>query len=272
MKSKKLLGVGLTKTASKTAVICSNYAWTVYNFRMPLIRSLKSEGYKVIVLTQYDGYEEQIKLEVDEVKSLFISRKGVNPLVDFFTILDLVRYLSRYKPAILLTFTIKPVIYGSIAAKLLNIQSIAMITGLGTAFINQSWITHVVKQLYRISLSSVAIIFFQNSDDRDIFLRHRLVSKNKCRLSPGSGVDTQRFEYVPLTNRCETTFLLVARMLWDKGIREYVEAARIVRAKYPDAKFQLLGPLCSGLLKLDTQLSGNLPLERCVHYEEKTHG
>lgn len=226
-----------------TVLICSNYAWTIYNFRMSLIRRLKTEGYKVIVVTEFDGYEDEIGLEVDVIEPLFISRKGVNPFVDVFTIIDLIRHLRKFKPDMLLAFSIKPVIYGSIAAKILRIPSIIMITGLGTAFITNNWITKVVKKLYRFALSSVSVIFFQNVDDRDIFVEQKLVDEKVCRYTPGSGVDIDKFTYSTLPNTPEFTFLLIARMLWDKGIGEFVEAAKTVKLKYPNTRFQLLGPL-----------------------------
>lgn len=210
---------------------------------MPLIRRLKSEGYKVIVLTEFDGYEDQIRCEVDAIQPLFISRKGVNPFLDFLTLLDLGRHLLKCRPDMLLVFSIKPVIYGAIAARVLRIPVIVMITGLGTAFITDNWITKVVKSLYRFALSSVSIVFFQNVDDKNLFIDNKLVNKEVCRHSPGSGVDLEKFAYSPLSNSSEITFLLIARMLWDKGIGEFVEAARIIKLKYPHAYFQLLGPL-----------------------------
>ena len=210
---------------------------------MPLIRRLKSEGYNVIVLTEFDGYEDQIRCEVDDIKPLFISRKGVNPLLDLLTLADLGRHLLKCRPDMLLVFSIKPVIYGSIAARILKIPVIVMITGLGTAFITDNWITKVVKSLYRFSLSSVSIVFFQNVDDKDLFVDNKLVNKKVCRHSPGSGVDLEKFAYSPLLNTSEITFLLIARMLRDKGIGEFVEAAKTIKLKYPSARFQLLGPL-----------------------------
>lgn len=233
----------MTRVSKRTVVVCSNYAWTIYNFRMSLIRRLKAEGYKVVVLTEFDGYENQIGLEVDNIEPLFISRKGVNPFVDFFTIADFVRYFLRLKPDMFLAFSIKPVIYGSIAAKIFKIPSIVMITGLGTAFISDNWITKVVKRLYRFALSSVSVIFFQNVDDRTVFVDQKLVNEKVCRYTPGSGVDINKFSYSILPNTAEISFLLIARMLWDKGIGEFVEAARTVKLKYPNTRFQLLGPL-----------------------------
>tara|TARA_B100001750_G_C15510414_1_gene603251 strand:- start:1766 stop:2812 length:1047 start_codon:yes stop_codon:yes gene_type:complete len=210
---------------------------------MPIIRKLKADGYQVIVLTQFDGYELVIGEEVDEIKPLFISRKGINPFVDFLTFLDFVKNLALSKPDVVLLFTIKPVIYGSIAARLMKVKSIAMITGLGTAFIANNWMTYLVKLLYRFALSSVATVFFQNNDDKDLFLNSNLVNSNVCKLTPGSGIDTCQFPFSPLPLNNEITFILIARMLWDKGIGEYVEAAKIVKLKYPNTKFQLLGPL-----------------------------
>jgi glycosyltransferase involved in cell wall biosynthesis len=231
------------KDKSKIIIISSNYAWTIYNFRMPLIRRLNQEGYKVCVLTQFDGYESLIAKEVDQIKPLFISRKGVNPFVDLFTILDFVKHFIRLKPELVLLFTIKPVIYGSIAARLMKVRSIVMITGLGTAFITDTWITKVVKTLYRFSLVSVATAFFQNVDDKDLFVGNRLVDSRVCRLTPGSGVDLDKFSRADLPVNNEMSFLLIGRMLWDKGIGEFVDAARNIKSIYPNIRFQLLGPL-----------------------------
>jgi glycosyltransferase involved in cell wall biosynthesis len=231
------------KITNKRVIICSNYAWTIYNFRMALIRRLKSEGFEVCVLTQFDGYEKYISKEVDEIKSLFISRKGVNPLVDILTIFHFILHIMALRPSLLIFFSIKPVIYGSIAAKLMRIRSIVMITGLGTAFITDSWITKVVKTLYKFALSSVSTVFFQNHDDKNLFINQKLVDPKICRLVPGSGIDLERFAYSDLQNSSNVTFLLIARMLWDKGVGEFVNAARVVKEKYPNTRFQLLGPL-----------------------------
>ena len=228
---------------SKTIIVTSNYAWTIYNFRMPLIRRLNEEGYKVCVLTQFDGYESLIANEVDQIRPLFISRKGVNPLVDFFSIIDFIKHFIRIKPILILSFTIKPVIYGSIAARFMRLSSIVMITGLGTAFVKNNWITKIVKILYRFSLASVATAFFQNADDKNLFINNNLINPRICRLTPGSGVDLGKFTHTNLPTSHEMTFLLIGRMLWDKGIGEFVDAAKSIKLKYPHVRFQLLGPL-----------------------------
>jgi len=228
---------------SKTIIVSSNYAWTIYNFRMPLIRRLKEEGYNVVVVTQFDGYEMHIGKEVDVVKPLFLSRKGVNPSIDFLTFFDFLRKYLIIRPDLILLFSIKPVIYGSIAAKVFRVPVIPMITGLGTAFISENWVTKVVNRLYRLALSSASAVFFQNIDDKRLFLKNRLVRPDVCRLSPGSGVDVERFALSDVKDSPDMTFLLIGRMLWDKGIGEFIAAARIVRERYSHARFQLLGPL-----------------------------
>ncbi len=229
---------------------------------MALIRRLNKEGYKVCILTQFDGYETLIAKEVDKIKPLFISRKGINPFVDFFTILDFVKHFIRVKPTLIILFTIKPVIYGSIAARVMKIRSIVMITGLGTAFITDTWITKVVKVLYKFALSSASSIFFQNVDDKDLFINEKLVNPKVCRLIPGSGLDLDKFAYADLPHTTDKVFLLIARMLWDKGIGEFVDAARAIKVRFPNARFQLLGPI-------GVENRTSIPRSKMVEWQEE---
>lgn len=224
-------------------LVSSNYAWTIVNFRLPLIRRLKSEGYEVHVLTQFDGYEEKLREEVDSITHLFVSRKGINPFVDFLTILDYVKHFFVLKPDILLFFTIKPVIYGSIAARIFRIPKIVMITGLGTAFLKDNWLKSLAQGLYRVALRKPCKVFFQNLDDKGLFISRKIVCDVSTELVPGSGIDLESFSEAPYPDNQEPKFLLIARMLRDKGVGEYVEAARILKKKYPKMRFQLLGPL-----------------------------
>jgi glycosyltransferase involved in cell wall biosynthesis len=210
---------------------------------MSLIRSLTRSGYKVIVITQLDGYEKKIAKEVDKVIPLYISNKGINPLVDIITFYDLFKKLSLIKPYSVLLFTIKPVIYGSIAARIMNISCIPMITGLGTVFISRSLVTKIVKLLYRFALKKSAAVFFQNTDDKELFILEGLVSPKICKLTPGSGIDLDRFKLNSLPNDTNMTFILIARMLKDKGVIEFVEAAKQLKMRYPKTRFKLLGSL-----------------------------
>jgi glycosyltransferase involved in cell wall biosynthesis len=142
-----------------------------------------------------------------------------------------------------LNFTIKPVIYGSLAACALSVPVINTITGLGTAFIKDSWITKIVERLYRKALPRSNHVLFQNSDDLDLFREHNLLGTVPTGLVAGSGVDLSEPAVVPVPHKGPVTFLLIARLLRDKGVEEFVEAAHALKTHYPDAPFQLLGPL-----------------------------
>ena len=144
-----------------TVLICANYAWTVFNFRLPIIRKLKTEGVRIVVVTQFDGYEDKFRDDVDEVVNLRISRQGINPLVDLITIVDLWRTMRSQSPNVILLFTVKPVVYGSLIARFCGIPAIPMITGLGTAFIQTSLLTEFVTRLYRFAVRATPIIFFR---------------------------------------------------------------------------------------------------------------
>ncbi|MBO72888.1 MAG: glycosyltransferase family 1 protein [Flavobacteriales bacterium] len=227
---------------NKKVLICSNYAWTIYNFRMPLIRNLKKKGYEIEVVTQFDGYEKKVGREVNRINNLLISREGTNPIKDFFTLSHLFFTLIKTKPDIFLLFTIKPVIYGSIVSKLLKVPVIPTITGLGTVFIKENILTRIVKQLYRLAFSSVPIVFFQNQDDMNLFINQKLLDKKKCYMSPGSGIDINTFSLQPLLKSEEKIFLFIGRMIWDKGVGDFIKAAKKIKSKYPNVRFQLLGP------------------------------
>lgn len=227
----------------KKILICSNHAWAIHNFRMPLVKFLRNHGFIVEILTEYDGYEEKFESQVDGIHSLFISRDGINPLIDFFTIVDIYRKLKQINPDYILLFSIKPVIYGSIAARILSIRSISMITGLGTGFLLDNWVTKIVKVLYRIALKDSAAVIFQNSDDKDLFIAENLLDSSIVKQTPGSGVNLERFQFRKLNTNSETNFILVARMIRDKGIEEYYRAAKILKREYEDINFRLLGPI-----------------------------
>jgi glycosyltransferase involved in cell wall biosynthesis len=204
---------------------------------------LKAEGYRVEVITEFDGCEKNLIGIVDSIHPLYISRKGINPFADIITFVNILFCIFKVKPKVYMPFTIKPVIYGSFAARLLKIKTIATITGLGTVFIKKNWITSLVKKMYLISMKSATIIFFQNNSDQNLFLNERLIDRNQAYLIPGSGIDTAHFSESRPNNDHPDKFIfaLIARLLWDKGIGEYVKAAKKVKKIFPDVTFQLIG-------------------------------
>ena len=176
---------------------------------------------------------------------LRIDRSGVNPWADFRLVVEYRRLLKRLRPAAYLGYTIKPNVYGSFAAASLGIPAVPNVSGLGTAFIRRGPLLRIVTPLYRIGFARAPVVFFQNAEDRQLFVDRRMVRSGQARVLPGSGVDLERFAPAPPTDG-PPVFLLVGRLLRDKGVTEFVEAARSLRPRLPDARFQLLGPIDEG--------------------------
>jgi len=233
-------------TAARRVVLAANSSWNIVNFRTGLIRRLKSEGYEPIVLAPSDaGTEARMRhLDVEWI-TVNIERSGLNPFSDFALLLKYRKILRRLRPVAFLGFTIKPNIYGSIAAHGQAIPVIANISGLGTVFIRRGLLLALVSGLYRFALRRAAVVFFQNPDDRALFIVRRLVQPEKARLLPGSGVDLHHFSLVPLP-KGPVTFLFIGRLLGDKGVRELAEAARSLSRQHLQVRVQLLGPIDEG--------------------------
>lgn len=222
--------------------ISANTAWYVYNFRQGFIKVLRNQGYRVLVMAPYDTYASRLRELGCEYVEVKMQNSGVNPFIDIGVIWRYWKLLRRHQPTVLLTFTPKPNIYGAIAARLTETPTISNVSGLGRAFIKKSWVTSVVEGLYRLAFTHPVKVFFQNNDDKSIFLEMGLINEEKVGLLPGSGVDTQKFlPAQDIDDKKPFVFILVARMLRDKGIGEYVEAARIIKGIYPHIRFQLVG-------------------------------
>lgn len=221
-----------------------NTTWNIVNFRASLIRTLQARGFEILVATPEDGYEARLSELGCRHIPLNMDNKGTNPAKDIGLFLRYIGLMRRERPDLYLGWTIKPNVYGSLAAHSLGIPAINNVSGLGTAFIRDSWLTRIVRMLYRAAFGRSACVFFQNQDDRELFVSLGLVKSGQTRLLPGSGIDLDRFAPAPLVPRGtdeDTVFILIARLLWDKGVGEYIEAARQVKAKAPSARFRLLG-------------------------------
>jgi len=225
----------------KIAIVVNN-SWYAWNMRANLGFAFQKKGYKVVFISPYDKYSENIK-EHFEYIDIKINSKGMNPIEDLKTIYAFYCVYKDIKPDIILHYNIKPNIYGTIAASILNIPTINNIAGLGTLFIKQNFVTKIAKFLYKFSQKRATKIFFQNQDDFKMFVDENLVQKEKCDILPGSGVDVEKFLPVEKKDDGIFRFLLVSRMLWAKGIQEFVDAAKIIKNKYNNVEFQLLGHL-----------------------------
>ncbi len=225
----------------KVAIVVNN-SWYAWNMRTSLALAFQNDGYDVIFICPEDKYSKKIQ-ENFHYFNINLNSMGTNPFEDLKIIYKYYKLYKELKLDIVLHYTIKPNIYGTIAASMLKIPSINNIAGLGTLFIKENFITKIAKWLYKFSQARATKIFFQNNDDFTMFVNERLVEKYKCDVLPGSGVDINKF--LPEVKKVDGKFrfLLVSRMLWAKGIGEYVEAAKIVKDKYPNVLFQLLGQL-----------------------------
>lgn len=225
-----------------TIIITSNTSWYLYNFRKNTIISLISCGFNVIAIAPKDEYSDKIEQLGATFTHIDIDQGGTNPIKDIQTFFSFYRIYSKAKPAVVLNFTPKNNIYSTLAAKLCKAKVVNNIAGLGMVFINESLTAKLARFLYKISQRKADKIFFQNEDDRKLFLDHKLASPTVTDRLPGSGVDLTRFTLQPAADDGVVRFLLIARMLYDKGIGHYVEAARSLKAKYGDkVEFQLLG-------------------------------
>jgi glycosyltransferase involved in cell wall biosynthesis len=235
----------------KIAVI-AGLAESLINFRGPLLTTLAKGGHEVIAIAPGENPEIAGKLRKVGVSycAVELERTGMNPVRDIRALLRMTLKLRSINPDIVLGYTIKPVIFGSLAARLAGVPHIfSIITGLGYAFMKQnfkqSMVNRIVSCLYRIVLAFNEKVFFQNPDDMSLFCRQRLIgNRDKAELLNGSGVDLDYFGQVP-AQTIRPVFLLIARLLKNKGIDEYAEAARILKTRYPTAEFRILGPFDS---------------------------
>ncbi|MBE8232176.1 MAG: glycosyltransferase family 4 protein [Endozoicomonadaceae bacterium] len=223
--------------------ISANTSWYLYNFRRNTILSLISNGYSVTAIAPRDEYSIKLEELGAEYLEVNIDQGGTNPFKDMKTFFDLFKIFSSKNYFIVLNFTPKNNIYSTLAAKLNNVTVINNIAGLGVLFIKTKSLKSIIaRTLYKFSQKYADRVFFQNEDDRELFISNKLVDRNITDRLPGSGVDLSRFVYSPSENDGVVRFLLVARMLYDKGIGYYVEAARELKNRYGDLiEFRLLG-------------------------------
>ena len=222
---------------------------TAYNFRGDLVKKIIKAGYEVIIT----GPNRDNVEKVEELGARFVeipmNKNGVNPLKDFAYMNALRKLFKEEKPDVILGYTSKPVIYASMAGKLAGVpHKVAMVTGAGYAFTAKTKKAKIIKLimsvLYKIGFMCADTVIFQNSDDKEQFINEKLVRADKCKIVNGSGVNMEKFSFEPYPQ--QMTFFMLSRVMYSKGIREYLEACEIVKAKYPDIRCMLLGA-CEGI-------------------------
>ncbi len=229
-------------------LLFANTDWYLYNFRLPLARALRAQGNDVVLVSPPGRYAERMQADGFRWLAFPLSRSRINPLAELVTLLRLLALYRRERPMLAHHFTIKCVLYGGFAARCSGCKSvIAAITGIGHVFTSDSirarLLRVVASQLYRLLLGRSVI--FQNVDDRREFIARGLVKEERCSLISGSGVDTVRFTPA-VKGRNPPCVVMVARLLAEKGVTEFVDAAHAVRRSRPDCRFVLAGDLDPG--------------------------
>lgn len=225
---------------AKTVLFLSNHFITLYNFRRELIARLLERGHRVVLsmpAMEQNVYFKDLGCEIIETP---MSRRGMDPLEDLRLLRQYRRIMRAVDPDVIFSYTIKPNIYGTLASNALGYRQICNITGTGATFLKENLLSRLVRELYRISIRRCSKVFFQNTGDRDYFIRHGMVKDNWDML-PGSGVNLEQHALAPMPDDGEIRFLYIGRIMAVKGIDQYLQCAKAIRARHPDTRFYLAG-------------------------------
>lgn len=222
-------------------LVLANFGMGLYNFRKELLKELINQNNEVYISLPNDEYVPKLKNLGCKFVETNLERRGTNPFNDSKLLLHYIQMIKRIKPDVVLTYTIKPNVYGGLASRITKTPYFSNITGLGTAVENKGIIQKITLMLYRIGLKKASCLFFQNGTNLRFFSDKNIV-KNKTRLVPGSGVNLEQhtFEEYPYESQ-NISFLFIGRIMKSKGIEELLEAAKIVKEEYPNTQFDLIG-------------------------------
>ncbi|MGB5686993.1 MAG: glycosyltransferase family 4 protein [Candidatus Electrothrix sp.] len=233
-------------------IFFANTDWYLYNFRLNLARSLREQGAEVIMMSPPGEYGERIENEGFRWLPLPMDRRSLNPLREVRLLRYIYSIYRKEQPDVVHNFTIKSVVYGALAAQAAEIHNrIHAVTGLGHVFISQSVRARILRPLVKGLLRQAlrgkgSRLILQNPDDRNLFLKHKLIGPERIHLIRGSGVDTEHFAPVQKVRKGKFRVLLAARLLWEKGIREYAEAAQLLAYRSDELEFLLAGAVDPG--------------------------
>ncbi len=228
----------------KLIAFVSNSSWSLYNFRLDVIRHLHQQCYNILVIAPDDDYSPLLIQEGCEYIPIDFNNRSENPLLDLNLYNQLKKIYSQKNPDLIFHYVIKPNIFGSLAAAACRIKSVAVITGLGYSFAKKDWLYKIVRSLYRKALRKSYEVWFLNNEDAKAFISEKIVDIKRMKVLPGEGVNTSYF--CPTTEKKlrsdpKFTFLMSTRLLVSKGIAVYADAARILKNKGYEVNFELIG-------------------------------
>lgn len=232
--------MGENKIMSKKVLLLGNHGFAIYNFRKELIQELLKKGYEVYISLPKDEKVDKMVEWGCKFIETNVDRRGTNPITDFKLVLHYMKLLKEIKPDVVLTYTIKPNLYGGLACRMLNIPCINNITGLGSGFSKGLLLKTFLSTLYKVSLKKSHCVFFQNTEDMRTIVEGGII-KGDYELIPGSGVNLDEYKFENFPDENPITFIFIGRIMRDKGIDQYLEAAKIIKDKYQNVEFNVIG-------------------------------
>lgn len=224
----------------KKILIIANSEKGLYNFRKELIEKLLSDSNKVYISVP-SGEKSKLLVKMGcKLEETNVDRRGINPFRDMKLLLKYKKLIKKIKPDIVLTYTIKPNIYGGIACEQLNVPYIANITGLGTAVEKGDFLSKILILMYKFAFRRISCVFCQNQQNYD-FVKEKCIAKDKLKLIPGSGVNLKRFKIEEYPKNEKLKFLFIGRIVKEKGIEQYLEMAENIKNKYKNVEFGIVG-------------------------------
>lgn len=227
----------------KKVLVLANFDVGLYKFRKELLQELMNHGAEVYISLPYGTLVEPLKAMGCKFVETNVDRRGMNPLKDYKLIVEYYKMIRKIRPDIVITYTIKPNLYGGMVCRLLRIPYAMNITGLGTAFQSENMVRKIACFLYRIVGKKAKVVFFENEGNRQVFLEEKLVrEKQTCRLN-GAGVNIDEYAYTEYPDEKEPIrFLFIGRVMQEKGVDELFEAAQKIKKEYPGVTFDIVGP------------------------------
>ena len=217
-----------------------NHDVVIYNFRLELVERLLAEGHQVVISSPYgERIDDLVKLGCEH-RGISLSRHGMNPVKELALICQYKKLMKSVAPDIVFTYTIKPNIYGAIASRSQNIPCVANITGLGTAVENGGMVQKITIALYKYAFTKIQKVYFQNTENMQFFI-DRKIALDKHELLPGSGVNLTRFALLEYPSSSTTEFAFISRIMKEKGIDQYLDAAEYIKKRYPNTIFHVCG-------------------------------
>ncbi len=228
-------------TDKKRILFLANHFITLYSFRKEMIQRLVNDGHTVLLSLPESDENDYFKSLGCKIINTSINRKGINPIEDLNLIKQYIKILKQEKPDIVFSFTIKPNIYGAFANRFFHIKQVCNITGTGGTFLKKNLMSELCKILYRLSVKHSYKVFFQNTGDRDFFIRNKMVRADNYNVIPGSGCNISQHIFSDLPSGENINFIYIGRVMKLKGIDEYIQCAQYIRHKYPNTNFFIAG-------------------------------